>query len=93
MNSCSIDMHAIIKRLTQAKMLDAHAEAIAQVMANMAKSMPSNEYIDLKFENISIALDKNLQKLKADLLVWYIGVGLMQMTAMIANILLMFYSG
>lgn len=91
MKSCNIDIHDIIKKLIQVKIPEVQAEAMAQSIANAVKDMPSHEYIEIKFEKVSLTLEKSIHKLKADLLAWYIGVGLVQMTALIISILLMLH--
>jgi len=82
------DLNQIIQRLTKVNIDEEQAEAIAYEIKSALNNSRAEEYLKIKMSELTAIMDKKLEKVKSELLKWFIGVGLFQTTALIISIFL-----
>lgn len=81
------DLYAMIKRLKSARINEDHAEAIANEISHATYNYHSNDFLELKFKEMHSKFDSKLQKMKVEILKWFIGVSVIQTIAVVTSVL------
>ena len=85
-----MEINPIIRRLKSVKIPPKHAEAIASEINIAYNPKIAEELLQTKIAQLSAQFDRKLEKVKAELLKWFIGVGLFQTTALIITLVAAF---
>lgn len=81
------DIYGMIKRLRAARITDDHAEAIANEISIATYNYHSNEYLDIKFNELISKFNIKIQKVKVEILKWFIGISVIQTVTVVVSVL------
>lgn len=74
----TIEKRRMLKRLLETKFSKSQAKALVEEMHAATKNFESNQYFEIKFEQLVGQMDGKLEKLRADLFKWFISAMLTQ---------------
>ncbi|MFI4983861.1 MAG: hypothetical protein ACHP6I_01535 [Rickettsiales bacterium] len=78
-----LDTYKIIKRLTNATIIEKQAAAIAKEIVSANQNCHPNDLLDVKLRELKALIESRLEQTRTELLKWFVGISFVQTSSII----------